>query len=86
MARLTIEMFRLPNGRTAGFRVSLASDEDSTPREHEQTHRRAVCRLIEGLTIDADSARFHVEREQAALQPTQLPSDDGDGYEVIDLG
>ena len=86
MARLTIELARHPNGKPAAFRVSLVSDEDATPREHEQTHRRAVVRLFEGLDLDCELPRYLVERDQLPLQPAQLPSGDDDGYEVINLG
>jgi hypothetical protein len=85
MARLTIELFRRP-GSAPTYRIALASDEDATPREHEQTHRRAITQLFPGVELDSESARFRVEREQPILQPPPPISGDDDGYEVIDLG
>ena len=85
MARLTIEMVRRP-GSAVTYRISLASDEDATPREHEQTHRRAVTRLLPGVDLDTESKSYHVEREQPVMQPPPPVGDDDGGYEVIDLG
>jgi hypothetical protein len=85
MARLTIELFR-PQGGTATYRVSLQSDEDATPREHERDHRRAVLSLFPQLDLEeVNSPRFSVERESAP-DPMLPCSCDGGGYEVIDLG
>jgi hypothetical protein len=85
MARLTIELVRRP-GSAATYRISLASDEDATPREHELNHRRAVTQLLPGVELDTESKRFRVEREQPAMQPPPPVGGDDGGYEVIDLG
>jgi hypothetical protein len=86
MARLTIEVCRQPDNGLPSYRVSLVSDEDSTPREHEQDHRRAIARLFPGLDLDAGSTRFQIEREQSeSAPPMMIGGDDGD-FEVIDLG
>jgi hypothetical protein len=85
MARLTIELIRRP-GSAATYHVSLVSDEDATPREHELNHRRAIAQLLPGVELDTESKRFQVEREQQPLQSMPLAGGDDDGYEVIDLG
>lgn len=85
VALLRIDFFRRPDGKPDRFVVSLTSDEDATPGEHERGHRRALARLFEGKDLDGD-ARFRVEREQRPLGPVPLPDGDDDGYEVIDLG
>jgi hypothetical protein len=85
MARLTIELSR-PEGAPPTFRVSLVSDEDATPREHEQNHRRAIAKLFPGIDLDGDSPRFEVAREESQGPPPALCGGDDGGYEVIDLG
>lgn len=85
MARLTIEVARHPQSGSPTYRVSLVSDDDVTPREHEQDHRRALARLFPGIDLDGDGSRFEVEREQS-LTPAALCGGDDGGYEVIDLG
>jgi hypothetical protein len=86
MAQITIQL--LPH-RPAGplvFRVALDSDEDATPREHEQQHRRLVAVLFPGLDLEGGAApRIVVERERPQAEP-MLGCSGGDGYEVIDLG
>lgn len=86
MARLTIQVFPAPENGSRTYRISLVSDEDATPREHEQNHRRAVRSLLGDIDLDTESPRFRVEREAPRAEPPPpCPSDD-DGYEVIDLG
>jgi hypothetical protein len=86
MARLTIEVCRHPQTGAPTYRVSLVSEDDVTPREHEQDHRRAVTRLFPGIDLDGNSSRFEVEREQSQSGPPIMVGGDDDGYEVIDLG
>src|SRR4051812_5293707 len=65
MARLTIELHHRPSGCVT-CRISLASDDDITPREHERDHRRAVRALFPQIDLDRDdSPRFGIERESA---------------------
>ena len=86
MARLTIQFVPREAGSPLLFRVALCSDEDATPREHEQQHRCLVRALFGGLDLDGGRpAHIAVEREQSRA-PVALPSDDSDGYQVIDLG
>jgi hypothetical protein len=77
---------RQPQNGLPAYRVSLVSDEDATPREHEQDHRRAIARLFPGLDLDCGSPRFDVEREQSEPTPPMMIGGDDGGYEVIDLG
>jgi hypothetical protein len=85
MARLTIQFVPGGSGEPRLFRVGLCSDEDATPREHEQQHRYLVGALFPGLDLDRGPAHIVVERERS-VAPVALPSDNSDGYQVIDLG
>src|SRR5207237_3223267 len=50
--------------------VSLHSDADARPHEHEQMHRRLVDRLIEGGILKAEEAgKVVVERQEEAKAP-----------------
>ena len=86
MAQLLIQYLRHPETGDKLFRISLASDEDATPREHEQDHRRLVASLLPGVDLDGCNPAHVVERERPAREPMMMPSSDDDGYEVIDLG
>jgi hypothetical protein len=46
VAELTIAVRRLPGSDGLGVRVSLESDDDALPHEHEAEHRRLVARLF----------------------------------------
>lgn len=85
MPRLTIEVSRHPQSGRPSYRVSLVSEDDVTPREHERDHRRAVARLFGNLDLGG-SPNYQVEREQAETAPPQMVGGDDGGYEVIDLG
>jgi hypothetical protein len=86
MAQVIIQM-ALPEGEPPIFRIALVSDEDTTPREHEQDHRRLVRAILPGIDLDGDgSPRFEVEREKPMMEPPPPCSCGDDGYEVIDLG
>jgi hypothetical protein len=86
MPQLTIQLTpRNPGGQI--FRISLSPDEDATPSEHEQQHRRLVSALLPRLDLDgAGAPRVVVERERPAAEPMMESSGDDGGYEVIDLG
>jgi hypothetical protein len=87
MARLTIVFQRRPQGGQKVFRIDLQSDEDATPREHEQQHRRLVQAVLPGIDLDGENRQgVVVERDRPAREPMICPSCDDDGYEVIDLG
>ena len=85
MARLTIQFTPRRSTREMVFQVALASDEDATPREHEQQHRALVGALLPGLDLEGGNPRVEVQRERPAVEPVLGCSGD-DGYEVIDVG
>lgn len=70
MAEMTI---RLLWDRETGKRnivVSLTSDEDALPHEHEQLHRQLVDKLIEQGTLKASEVgEVIVEREEEEKAP-----------------
>ncbi|HVK07927.1 MAG TPA: hypothetical protein VM597_04020 [Gemmataceae bacterium] len=70
MAELTIAVRRLPGSDGLGVRVSLESDDDALPHEHEAEHRRLVARLFPGLVVaDEPEARVRVRGERPARDP-----------------
>ena len=67
MAEMTIRLRCDPATGKKDIIVSLRSDEDALPHEHEQQHRALVERLIEGGLLKAGEAgRVVVEREGEA--------------------
>jgi hypothetical protein len=87
MAELIIQYLNDPDTRQRLFRVELHSDEDATPREHEQDHRRLIETLLPGIDLGADlPEHVAVEREAPQQEPCLGCSGGDGGYEVIDLG
>jgi hypothetical protein len=84
MAQLTIQMLQHPQGGKT-YRISLVSEEDATPREHEQDHRKAIQALLPHVNLDEPGPRVTIERERPAEPPPPCSCGDDDGYEVIDL-
>ncbi len=73
MAEMTIRLETDPVTGKRDIIVSLESDEDLLPHEHEQQHRELVNKLIEGGLIAAgDVGKIVVEREseEQAGSPT----------------
>ncbi|MEZ6121749.1 MAG: hypothetical protein R3C49_01080 [Planctomycetaceae bacterium] len=69
MAEMTIRLQTDPVSGRKNIIVSLSSDEDLLPHEHEQQHRALVDRLIEGgLLKAAEVGSVIVEREEASGQ------------------
>lgn len=74
MAEMTIRLQCDPLTGRKDIIVTLRSDEDLLPHEHEQRHRELVDKLIQGGLVQASEVgRVIVERvadeeEQAALQ------------------
>ncbi|MCR9201540.1 MAG: hypothetical protein NXI04_23095 [Planctomycetaceae bacterium] len=65
MAEMTIRLQTDPVSGKKNILVSLKSDEDSMPHEHEQQHKQLVEKLIEGGVLSAaDAGRVIVEREE----------------------
>jgi hypothetical protein len=65
MAEMTIRLRCDPATGKKDIIISLRSDEDTLPHEHEQQHKALVDRLIEGGLLKAGEAgKIIVEREQ----------------------
>jgi hypothetical protein len=60
--------------------VSLHSDEDALPHEHEQQHKALVEKLIHGGLLKASEVgQIIVEREQLEAEPAAPVSTDPQG-------
>jgi len=65
MAEMTIQLRIDPETGKKNIIISLSSDVDAMPQEHEQQHRALVEKLIEGGTIKASElGKIVVERER----------------------
>ncbi len=69
MAEMTIRLIRDPDTGKKNIIISLRSDEDALPHEHEQMHRKIVDKLIEGGIVKASEiGKITVEREEDEKQ------------------
>jgi hypothetical protein len=76
MAEMTIRLQIDPVTGKKDIVISLKSDEDLLPHEHEQEHRSLVDRLIEGGAIQAgEVGKIIVERDEET--GTAAPSESG---------
>lgn len=79
MAQMTIRLQIDPNTGKKDIIVSLESDADSLPHEHEEQHRKLVEKLIEGGIVRASElGRIIVERgeeEKAPAAPATQPTE-----------
>jgi hypothetical protein len=65
MAEMTITLRIDPVTNKKDIVVTLRSDEDALPHEHEQLHRQLVDRLTEGGLLKAGEAgKLVIEREE----------------------
>jgi hypothetical protein len=70
MAEMTIRLIPDPTTGKKNIIISLRSDEDALPHEHEQRHRALVDKLIEGGIVKAgEVGKITVEREQDEKEP-----------------
>ena len=70
MAEMTIRLRFDPATGKRDIIVSLRSDEDALPHEHEQQHAALVDRLIQGGILKASEVgKVVVEREEEAGAP-----------------
>ena len=70
MAEMTIRLQCDPATGKKNIIVSLRSDEDALPHEHEQQHRALVDKLIEGGIVKAgEEGKIVVEREEDQKVP-----------------
>ncbi len=63
MAEMTIRLIPDPDTGKKNIIISLRSDEDALPHEHEQMHRALVNKLIEGGIAKAGD-QITIEREE----------------------
>ncbi len=70
MAEMTINLRRDPATGKKNIVVTLHSDADLLPHEHEQMHRRLVDKLLHGGLVNAtEVGQLIVEREEKEQQP-----------------
>ncbi len=76
MAEMTIRLRCDPATGKKDIIVSLHSDEDALPHEHEQQHKALVEKLIHGGLLEASEVgQIVVEREQPEGQPALVPTE-----------
>jgi hypothetical protein len=77
MAEMTIRLRCDPATGKKDIIVSLHSDEDALPHEHEQQHKAFVEKLIHGGLLKASEVgQIIVEREQSEAEPAAPVSAD----------
>jgi hypothetical protein len=70
MAELTIRLIPDPATGKRNIVISMKSDSDALPHEHEQQHRALVDKLIEGGILKAEEVgTITVTREEEAKEP-----------------
>jgi hypothetical protein len=70
MAEMTIRLRCDPATGKKDIIVTLRSDEDALPHEHEQRHKALVEKLVEGGLLKASEVgQIVVEREQPEAEP-----------------
>lgn len=70
MPEMTIRLRINPETKKKDIIISMRSDEDALPHEHEQQHRNLVDKLIEGGLIKAgEEGNLVVEREEDEKEP-----------------
>ncbi|MCG8586098.1 MAG: hypothetical protein MI757_15425 [Pirellulales bacterium] len=77
MAEMTIQLRTDPETGKKDIVVSLRSDEDAMPHEHEQQHKALVDSLIEGGVLEASEVGQviveRVEEESQSAPPVSAP-------------
>lgn len=87
MAEMTIRLQTDPVTGKKDIIVSLKSDEDSLPHEHEQQHRALVEKLIEGGVLSAaEVGKVVVEREEETAVSESAPEQQKDQRESLGEG
>ena len=70
MADMTIRLRCDPVTGKKDITISLSSDADALPHEHEQMHRKLVNKLLEkGLVHESEIGTITVERESKEQTP-----------------
>jgi hypothetical protein len=76
MAEMTIRLRCDPATGKKDIVVSLRSDADALPHEHDQLHRQLVEKLIQGGLVGPEEVgQIIVEREQPADERTATPNE-----------
>ncbi len=79
MAEMTIRLQIDPNTGKKDIVISLASDADLLPHEHEEQHRKLVEKLLEGGIVKASELGQilveRVEEEKQPAAPVSLPKE-----------
>lgn len=79
MAEMTIKLRIDPNTGKKDIIISLSSDADLLPHEHEEQHRKLVEKLIEGGVVKAGELGQiiveRVEEEKAPAAPASKPEE-----------
>lgn len=71
MAEMTIRLIPDPDTGKKNIIISLKSDADAMPHEHEQSHRALVEKVLNGIANKAEIGTITVEREEE--KPHELP-------------
>jgi hypothetical protein len=75
MAEMTIRLVCDPGTGKRNIVISLRSDEDALPHEHEEQHRLLVNKLVEGGVLAASEVgQIIVEREEKQADAAPLPT------------
>jgi hypothetical protein len=70
MAEMTIRLRCDPNTGKKDIIITLRSDADALPHEHEQQHKALVEKLIEGGVLkESELGKIVVERESKEQEP-----------------
>jgi hypothetical protein len=70
MAEMTIRLRCDPETGKKDIIISLSSDADALPHEHEQQHRELVEKLLNrGILKESELGKIIVEREEEQGQP-----------------
>jgi hypothetical protein len=70
VAEMTIRLIPDPTTGKRNIVVSMKSDEDALPHEHEQQHRALVDKLVNGGILKAEEVgAIIVTREEEAAEP-----------------
>lgn len=76
MAEMTIRLRVNPETGKKDIIVSLHSDDDSLPHEHEQMHRKLVEKLISGGLIEAsETGNVVIERLEEGAQSDRIATE-----------
>jgi hypothetical protein len=77
MPEVTIRLIPDPETGKKNIIISMRSDEEALPHEHEQMHRQIADKIVQGgLAKAGELGKIIVEREEAEKVPA-LPNESG---------